>query len=108
MMDTDNLPARVPTSRVAALLGYSVRTLQRRRSSGSLKLAPVDRGAELLFARADVLRELGIAPPTPETQAKPVAGPSRPIFSAEAVRAIADASPGRAARLKRLAAGKNR
>lgn len=79
-MDTDALPARVPTSMVADLLGFSVRTLQRRRKSGALNLNPVDRGRELLFARADVLRVLG-------TEDAPEGGvPVKSLINVEGVR----------------------
>lgn len=84
-LDTDNLPARIPRSRVAALLGFSVSTLHTRCSTGAIDLKPVDRGRELLYARADVLRVLGITEGTP---ASPVAepAPKRPIFDALAFR----------------------
>ena len=73
-LDTDNLPARVPGSRVARLLGYSHRTFSRRRATGAVDLKPVDRGSELLYARADVLRALGIGdtPPAATNVARPI------------------------------------
>lgn len=79
-MDLAGLPVRVPTSMVAQLLGFSVRTLQRRRKIGALNLNPVDRGRELLFARADVLRVLG-AEATPQDGA-----PAKSLLNLDGVR----------------------
>lgn len=65
--DPTTWPLRMKTSDVAAVLGFSVRTFQRKRKAGTLTMNPVDRGQQWLFARADVLSELGL----PES-AKPV------------------------------------
>jgi hypothetical protein len=57
-----DLPARLLTSEAAEYLRLSVRTFFRRREQGRLRIDPIDRGAELLWLRDDVLRAGGMLP----------------------------------------------
>lgn len=54
-----DLRLRLTTAEVAELLRVSVATVLRRRRAKTLGIEPVDRGRQLLFAQADVLRLLG-------------------------------------------------
>ena len=93
-VDLEHLPLRMTTSEVCALGRISVATLRRRRRSGRYSLEPIDRGAEDLYSRSDVLTAFGLAVadevPTPPT-------PSRPVVDADAIRA-ARAAMGRKGR----------
>lgn len=55
-----SLPARLTTREVCELGRISPVTLWRRRRAGTYKLAPCDRGRELLYDREDVLRAFGM------------------------------------------------
>lgn len=50
------LPPRMLTSEVLAYLRVSAATFRRRRRSGAYDIEPVDRGSEMLWSAADVLR----------------------------------------------------
>lgn len=93
-VDLDDLPLRMTTSEVCALGRISVATLRRRRRNGRYSLEPIDRGAEELYLRSDVLTAFGLAVvdqvPEPPT-------PSRPVVDADAIRA-ARAAMGRGGR----------
>lgn len=62
-----DLPPRLTTTEVCELARISRRTLSRRIRDGSLTLAPVDRGREMLFRTSDVIRafDLGEQPAQP-------------------------------------------
>lgn len=51
-----DLPPRLTTAEVAELLRVSVATVLRRLRAGTLGMKPIDRNAQFLFARDDVLR----------------------------------------------------
>ncbi|MBG7616523.1 helix-turn-helix domain-containing protein [Brevundimonas sp. BAL450] len=79
-MKLADLPARLTTTEVCALGRISTRTFQKRRKSGVYRIQPCDRGAENLWARADVVRVLNLsdddpagatAPPEPKWSVDP-------------------------------------
>ena len=78
--DPRKLPLRLTTSEFCALARISTRTFQKRRKSGVYRIQPCDRGAENLWARADVVRVLNLsdddpagatAPPEPNWSVDP-------------------------------------
>lgn len=92
MTDLHSLPLRMTTTEVIGLARISPATFRRRRASGQYMLTPVDRGAEDLYRREDVLRALGMLE-------DPVAGVpalNRPVVvDADAIRAARAAQTGR-------------
>lgn len=82
-VDLVNLPLRMTTSEVCALGRISAATLRRRRRSGRYCLEPIDRGAEDIYSRSDVLSAFGL-PVVDEVPAPPP--PSRRVFDADAIR----------------------
>lgn len=91
MTDLHSLPLRMTTTEVIGLARISPATFRRRRASGQYNLAPVDRGAEDLYRREDVLRALGmIEEPVVGAPAVP-----RPVVDAVAIRAARAARGGR-------------
>lgn len=63
MIEPSELPWRLTTRQAAEAQGISVATFLRRRRRGVVRIEPVDRGVELLWAREDVWRLVGYAPP---------------------------------------------
>ena len=62
------------------MLRVSVREVLRRRSAGTLGMEPIDRGRQLLFAQADVLRVVSGA------RTAPAAATEKPRVSVDAIR----------------------
>lgn len=78
-----SLPARMTTREVCELGRISPVTLWRRRRAGIYKLAPCDRGRELLYLRDEVLCAFGMAArsePRPEAEEW--------VVDPEAIRAV--------------------
>lgn len=93
--DVTGLPIRLTTTEVAELLRVSVATVLRRRRDGTLGIDPVDRGRQLLFAQADVLRLLDLT-----REAAQSAPSEKSRVSVEAIRRRQQASRERVGRKK--------
>lgn len=63
------------------MMCVSVREVLRRKSAGTLGMEPIDRGRQLLFAQADVLRVV-----SGEARATIAPEPSKPRVSVDAIR----------------------